>query len=74
MIQVLAFIIAIESPSIVVSPRDFLLFPRIIHIEEKLILLRTSIENKQLKPNVKGLLHGNMFFQAYSELDPLDVN
>lgn len=64
--QTAFYYIALETSSRFVSPRDFLTIQRVIpNLDEKVILIRTSIIDDTIKPEVKGRVRGNMFFQAY---------
>ena len=59
------FYVVVESPSSLVSPREFLTFQRMIHKDNKIALVRTSIENDEIQKPQKGYVRGNMFFQAF---------
>jgi hypothetical protein len=65
------YYIAVDSNSSVVSSRDFLMFTRIFVEGPISYLVRTSIVNDAIAPPKKGLVRGNMFFQAFVvEPDP----
>ncbi|OHS93221.1 hypothetical protein TRFO_40488 [Tritrichomonas foetus] len=65
------FLIELESPGMMVSPRDFVLFRRHYSKDGKEIFLHNSIPNTDLAPEKKGVVRGEMNFQAFiAEKDP----
>ncbi|OHS96393.1 hypothetical protein TRFO_37461 [Tritrichomonas foetus] len=59
------FYIAVESPSSLVSPREFLMYQKLTRRDGKIALIRTSIENDDIQKTAKGNVRGNMHFQAF---------
>lgn len=57
--------VVLESPSRMISPREFLSFQKIAHRDGKVALVRTSIENEALHGVGKGYVRGKLHFQAY---------
>ena len=69
------FYIELESPGMMVSPRDFLLFRRHYTKDGKEIFLHNSIDNADLQPEKKGVVRGDMLFQSFiAEKDPDEPN
>ena len=63
--------VAVYSGSMFVTDRDFLLYRRLYKHEGSIYVLNVSIENDELKPEVKGNVRGNMTFQTFIiEKDP----
>ena len=56
---------AIESNFIFISPRDFLIIQGISRRDGKVLLVGTSIVDEVIQPDVKGIIRGNIHFQAY---------
>jgi hypothetical protein len=65
------YYIAVDSNSSLVSSRDFLMFERSFVEGSTSYFVRTSVVNDAVVPPKKGLVRGNMFFQAFIvEPDP----
>lgn len=63
--QTSIFLIELESPAVLVSPRDFVLFRRHYQKDGKHIYLHSSIVNDDLYPEKKGVVRGEMLFQSF---------
>ena len=58
------YYIQLESPSFVVSSRDFLMYRRVTIKGNRHILLQVSVVNDKIMPPVNKVVRGNMFFQG----------
>ena len=59
------FYIIVESPSRLVSNRDFLMYQKSTNKDGLFLLVRTSINNEEMRKVAKGCVRGNMFFQSF---------
>jgi hypothetical protein len=60
------FYLALESPGLMISPRDFVLSRFLFRIsDDRLVYFHISIDNAQLAPPNKDFVRGEMLFQGY---------
>ena len=59
------FYINIEASSRLVSPRDFLMYQKMGERDGSKFLVRTSIDNQEMRPTANGSVRANMFFQCF---------
>jgi len=57
--------VGLESPSAMVTAREFLMYRRHYFVENKHIFLHVSVENDELKAPAKGYVRGKMIMQGY---------
>lgn len=74
--QSVLYFMAMESPAIMVAPREFLLYRRTyFHEGGKQVFAQMSIENESIKPLRKDFVRGTIMAQAFiMESDPEDAN